>query len=519
MAHSMDMGDMSGMDMPMLSNPSTFLSIPTASISSVPLSFLLSSSTAAEATSSVLMNTPSQSAKPILVSITLSVLTSSVDAMPSDMPVDMPTTGYHHDHNMPMDMSMEMPTSSVRPAALAASQTPVAIHRHSHNMEDMAMDTAASSSPEPKMPMTDPSGHSMSDWDMKMDMSHHNHNMAVESSVNSMQDMPMQMSSTGSKITMDHNGHSHNMAVSSPNMSSDMPMDMNKHNHNMPVSAPAMANSNMPMDMNSHSHNMASSSPAMNSNMPMDMSSHNHNMPASSSTMGSDMPMDMSSHNGNMPASSSSMNMDMPMGGSSTASASAPAMGMTMPMQSGSSNPMVGNNMAMPTPSSAAPMSMAPGSSSDMPMSMDMSSHMAGSCRVSMFWNWFTLDACFITEEWHITSKFMFALTCVFVISLVVFIEFLRRLGIQYDARIRRAHQFNGEGEETAFKPSVLQQMIRSFIHVVVVAAGYLVMLLVMDYNGFIILCVVIGAYLGFFIFAREDVESVNMIKKEENAV
>ncbi|OJJ86996.1 high-affinity Cu transporter CTR3 [Aspergillus glaucus CBS 516.65] len=66
-------------------------------------------------------------------------------------------------------------------------------------------------------------------------------------------------------------------------------------------------------------------------------------------------------------------------------------------------------------------------------MDMDMGT---GSCKVSMLWNWDTIDACFLAKSWHITSRGMFAGSCIGVICLVLILEFLRRVGREYDAFI-----------------------------------------------------------------------------------
>lgn len=49
------------------------------------------------------------------------------------------------------------------------------------------------------------------------------------------------------------------------------------------------------------------------------------------------------------------------------------------------------------------------------------------------------------------------------------------------------------------FRASPLQQLVRSVIHAVSLGVAYIVMLLVMSFNGYIIICVILGAGLGKF--------------------
>ncbi|KAJ5986730.1 hypothetical protein N7451_011095 [Penicillium sp. IBT 35674x] len=141
-----------------------------------------------------------------------------------------------------------------------------------------------------------------------------------------------------------------------------------------------------------------------------------------------------------------------------------------------------------------------------------------------MLWNWNTVDSCFIAESWHITSKGMFAGSCIGVIFLVISLEFLRRLGKEYDRFLLRQHELHSanaeaessaeafcpKGRSLAFTPSVIQQSVRALLHMAQFAVAYIVMLLAMYFNGYIIICIFIGAYIGSFIFSWESISLRN---------
>ncbi|ORY12632.1 Ctr copper transporter [Clohesyomyces aquaticus] len=158
-----------------------------------------------------------------------------------------------------------------------------------------------------------------------------------------------------------------------------------------------------------------------------------------------------------------------------------------------------------------------------------------------MLWNWYTIDACFLSSSWHITSKGMFAGSCIGVILLVLVLEFLRRAGKEYDRFLLAQHirslsiptpassasshncstaavakaatsstapTPNGTYQpirESTFRPNVMQQAIRALLHMLQFAVAYFIMLLAMYYNGYIIICIFIGAYLGYFVFGWES--------------
>lgn len=157
----------------------------------------------------------------------------------------------------------------------------------------------------------------------------------------------------------------------------------------------------------------------------------------------------------------------------------------------------------------------------------------------------------FISSEWQITSKGMFAGSCVGVICLVVSLELLRRIQRSYEGHLihqakRRDMAFHNDGPETGagptsndssssnipskdpsaytfaihqavstsrvagiFKPSsrpipltLPQQALRALLHMLQFGVAYFIMLLAMYYNGYIIFCILIGAFIGFFIFS-----------------
>ncbi|KAI1313954.1 Ctr copper transporter family-domain-containing protein [Xylaria venustula] len=152
-------------------------------------------------------------------------------------------------------------------------------------------------------------------------------------------------------------------------------------------------------------------------------------------------------------------------------------------------------------------------------------------CKISMLWNWDTIDTCFLSKEWHVHSHGGFAGLCIGVILIVILLEFFRHASRQYDAYLTaQAHEeaalFTQEASPldalgslsakdqkvtqaaavpvVSFRPNLVQQAIRALLHTLQFATAYWVMLLAMYYNGYIIICILIGAFIGSFIFQWE---------------
>lgn len=159
----------------------------------------------------------------------------------------------------------------------------------------------------------------------------------------------------------------------------------------------------------------------------------------------------------------------------------------------------------------------------------------------------------FLSESWHVSSNGAFAASCIGAVLLVMIMEVLRRLGKEYDDWVLRGFQTQAAAVNAAasaattstttfalpmknggvggvggflrtspvttaeaaaavavagsssgmrmvvFRASPLQQLIRSILHAVSLGLAYIVMLLVMSFNGYIIICVILGAGLGKF--------------------
>ncbi|KAF2649301.1 Ctr-domain-containing protein [Lophiostoma macrostomum CBS 122681] len=204
-------------------------------------------------------------------------------------------------------------------------------------------------------------------------------------------------------------------------------------------------------------------------------------------------------------------------------------MAMSMSGMSNMATTTAGMNMG--TATGTAAMASSTGGSMDSMGGMGM----GGKCKISMLWNWYTIDSCFLASSWHITSNGMFAGSCIGVILLVMALEALRRAAKEYDRFILAQHTRSLEASSPAggasvssrtddnnktaaastspaclggatqkFRPNVLQHSIRALLHMLQFAVAYFVMLLAMYYNGYIIICIFIGSYLGYFIFGWE---------------
>ena len=61
-------------------------------------------------------------------------------------------------------------------------------------------------------------------------------------------------------------------------------------------------------------------------------------------------------------------------------------------------------------------------------------------CKISMLWNWYTIDTCFIARSWKNDTKGKFAGSCIGCFMLVVIAQWLNRISRQLDIELVKRH-------------------------------------------------------------------------------
>ncbi|GMG19614.1 unnamed protein product [Ambrosiozyma monospora] len=265
--------------------------------------------------------------------------------------------------------------------------------------------------------------------------------------------------------------------------------------------------------------------------------------------------MDMSSSSATTTAMSAMTNM-----AATTTSMAMSMSGMDMDSMTASSTSMDMSGMdmsSMDMGTSTASSAMTAMTSSAM-SSMSSTSSTSHKCKISMLWNWYTIDSCFIARSWHNHTRGHFAGSCIGVFLIVLGAEWLHRLDYEYNlalAKRRRAQYMaknpgaavNGHETDSSENlkdadvasspyvnegylktslmpiletlkhswylnflrkntgevyPNALDHVLRSVFFTIQWLLSYLIMLLFMYYNGYIIISCMLGALFGHFLFS-----------------
>lgn len=129
-----------------------------------------------------------------------------------------------------------------------------------------------------------------------------------------------------------------------------------------------------------------------------------------------------------------------------------------------------------------------------MDMDMDMPHH-GDMCSMNMLFTWDWHNTCVVFKWWHIKSFSMFILSFLIIIGLGVGYELLRYYGKKWELSYINVI----EGSSTNSNSRIISQfkLKKSILYGLQVGYSFMLMLIFMTYNGWLMIAVVIGAMVG----------------------
>jgi len=145
----------------------------------------------------------------------------------------------------------------------------------------------------------------------------------------------------------------------------------------------------------------------------------------------------------------------------------------------------------------------------DHSMGMDMG---GGECSMAMLFTWNTKNVCIIFHWWHIRNTFTLILSLLAVVALTAGYEAIRSGSRRYEAWVEKKSTGITLGDDTENTPFIWsgrnQVEVSKRAHVIKAALyalqnfyAFMLMLLFMTYNGWIMLAVGVGSFVGFLLF------------------
>ncbi|KAI5786448.1 Ctr copper transporter family-domain-containing protein [Peziza echinospora] len=134
-------------------------------------------------------------------------------------------------------------------------------------------------------------------------------------------------------------------------------------------------------------------------------------------------------------------------------------------------------------------------------------------CSMNMLFTWNTQNLCLVFRWWHITGGVSLFFSLLGVVVLSAGYEWLRDFTRRFEARIDATK--NGGSEETssllpnAGRPTAaasrsrysLPHILKGGLYGLQVFYSFFIMLLFMTYNGWVMIAVAVGAFLGYIVW------------------
>lgn len=146
-------------------------------------------------------------------------------------------------------------------------------------------------------------------------------------------------------------------------------------------------------------------------------------------------------------------------------------------------------------------------------------------CNMNMLFTWDTTDLCIVFRSWHVSGTFSLVVALIGIILLTAGYEAVREASRRYEAHANKALEGRRGGDDlrdvlpAADESSSLlhpgrnagsnaeqqAKLVKAALYAVQVFYSFFIMLLFMTYNGWIMLAVAVGAFVGYLLFANSS--------------
>jgi len=148
---------------------------------------------------------------------------------------------------------------------------------------------------------------------------------------------------------------------------------------------------------------------------------------------------------------------------------------------------------------------------------------MGGQCSMNMLFTWSSQNLCIVFRQWRVTGTLSLILSLIAVAALSAGYEFVRdqtrRFEQSHKAKLSAfsSSATNGDVEDRTHERSSLLvvgrdaksmeekkgKTIKALLYAVQVFYSFFIMLLFMTYNGWVMLAVAVGAFIGYLAFGE----------------
>jgi copper transporter 1 len=131
-------------------------------------------------------------------------------------------------------------------------------------------------------------------------------------------------------------------------------------------------------------------------------------------------------------------------------------------------------------------------------------------CNMNMLFTWDTTDLCIVFRSWHISGTGSLIVALLAIILLTAGYEAIREASRRYDSYASKVLEGRRGGDDLSRRENGRQteqkmKVVKAAFYAVQVFYSFFIMLLFMTYNGWIMLAVGVGAFVGYLLFSNSS--------------
>ncbi|KAH0436174.1 CTR2 short splice variant [Colletotrichum camelliae] len=130
-----------------------------------------------------------------------------------------------------------------------------------------------------------------------------------------------------------------------------------------------------------------------------------------------------------------------------------------------------------------------------------MGGGMGDRCSMSMLFTWDTNNLCIVFRQWHIRSTGGLVISLLLVVALAAGYEALRAASRRYEQSVNKRVDSLPRREQA--EASRTAHIIKAALYAAQNFYAFMIMLIFMTYNGWVMVAVALGAFVGYVIFGN----------------
>ncbi|CAI0655107.1 Copper transport protein CTR2 [Colletotrichum sp. SAR11_59] len=130
-----------------------------------------------------------------------------------------------------------------------------------------------------------------------------------------------------------------------------------------------------------------------------------------------------------------------------------------------------------------------------------MGGGMGDRCSMSMLFTWDTNNLCIVFRQWHIRSTGGLIISLLLVVALAAGYEALRAASRRYEQSVNKRVDSLPRREQA--EASRTAHIIKAALYAAQNFYAFMIMLIFMTYNGWVMVAVAVGAFVGYVIFGN----------------